>query len=150
MSFSFEEEKNGKMSLLDAEISQENGKFVTTVYRKSTFSGVYTHFESFLPSTYKFDMLYTLVYRCFTLCSDWSEFHKVLVTLKEIFQRNGYPKSFIDKCYKKFLDRLHIRKPTSANIGKEGFTVSVTLCGADFFTSQNQNKKCYEKHFKLL
>ena len=148
--FSFEEEKNGKMSFLDVEISQENGKFVTTVYRKSTFSGVYTHFESFLPSTYKFDMLYTLVYRCFTLCSDWSEFHKVLVTLKEIFQRNGYPKSFIDKCYKKFLDRLHITKPTSANIGKEGFTVSVTLCGADFFTSQNQNKKCYEKHFKLL
>ena len=28
MSFSFEEEKNGKMSFIDVEISQENGKFV--------------------------------------------------------------------------------------------------------------------------
>ena len=53
MSFSFEEEKNGKISLLDVKISREKGKFLTTVYRKPTFSGVYTHFESFLPSTHK-------------------------------------------------------------------------------------------------
>ena len=70
MSFSFEDEKNGNMSFLDVEISQENGKFGTTVCRKPNFSGVYTHFESFLPSTHKFGMLYTLAYKCFTLCSD--------------------------------------------------------------------------------
>ena len=82
MSFSFEKEKNGKMPFLDVEISRENCNFVTTVYRKPTFSGVYTHFESFLPSTYKFGMIYTLVYRCFILCSDWTKFHAELVTLK--------------------------------------------------------------------
>ena len=53
MSFSFEQEKNGKLSFLDVEVSREKGKFVTTVYRKPTFSGVYTHFESFLPTVYK-------------------------------------------------------------------------------------------------
>ena len=37
------------------------------------------------------------------LCSDWTKLHRELVTLKEIFQRNGYPKSFIDKCFKKLL-----------------------------------------------
>ena len=58
--------KNDKMSFLDVEISRENATFVTTIYRQPTFSGVYTHFESFLPSTHKFGMLYTLVYRCFT------------------------------------------------------------------------------------
>ena len=62
MSFLFEERENGKMSFLDAEISGENSKFVTTVCCKLAFSGVYTHFESFLLSTYKFGMLYTLVY----------------------------------------------------------------------------------------
>ena len=81
--------------------------------------GVYTHFESFLPSTHKFGMLYTLVYRCFTLCSDWTKFHEELETLKEIFQRNGYLKLFIDKCFKKFLDRLHIIKPTWAGVEKK-------------------------------
>ena len=82
--FHLRKRKNGKMSFLDVEISQENGKLVATVYRKPTFSGAYTHFERFLPSTHKLGMLYTLVYRCFTLCSDWSKFHKELVTLKEI------------------------------------------------------------------
>ena len=50
MSFSFEQEKNGKLSFLDVEISREKGKFVTTIYRKPTFSGVYNHFENFLPT----------------------------------------------------------------------------------------------------
>ena len=84
MSFLFEK-KNGKMSFLDVEISLENGKFVTTVCHKTTFTGVYNHFESFLPSTYKFSILYTLDYRCFTLCSDWIKFHRELVTLKDTF-----------------------------------------------------------------
>ena len=106
------EKKKGKMSFLDVKISRENGKFVTTVYPKPTLSGVYSHFESFLPSTYKFGMLYILVYRCFTLWSDWTKFHRELVTWKEIFQGNGHPTSFIDKCFKKFFDRLHIIKPT--------------------------------------
>ena len=47
-------------------------------------------------------MLYTLAYGFSTLCSDWKKFHKELVTLKETFQRNDYPKSFIDKCLKSF------------------------------------------------
>ena len=46
MKFSFEE-KNGKLSLLDVEVSREGNKLATTVYRKPTFWGVYTHFDSF-------------------------------------------------------------------------------------------------------
>ena len=34
MSLSFEKEKNDKMSFLHVEISQKNGKFVTTIYVK--------------------------------------------------------------------------------------------------------------------
>ena len=75
MSFSFEQEKNGKLPFLDVEVSREKGKIVTTVYRKPTFSGAYTHFESFLPTVYKFGMVYSLVYRCFKICSDWTKFH---------------------------------------------------------------------------
>ena len=116
MSFSSDKEKNGKMSFLDVEVSRENGRFKTAVYRKPTFSGVYTHFECFLLSSNKFGMIYTLVYRCFTLCSAWREFYRELVTLvKEILQRNRYLTSFRDKCFKTFLHRLHI-KPTLATV----------------------------------
>ena len=75
------------MSFLDLEVSREKGKFVTTVYRKPTFSGVYTHFESFLPTIYKFGMVYTLAYRCFKISSDWTKFHEELSFLKQVFKK---------------------------------------------------------------
>ena len=74
-------------------------------------------------------MPYTLVYRCFTLYSEWSKLHRELVALKEIFQRNGYPKSFIEKCFKKFLDRLHIIKPTSATVEKKALHLVLPYLG---------------------
>ena len=47
MNFTFEQEKNGKFSFLDVEVSRDGNTFVTSVYREPTFSGVYTHFDSF-------------------------------------------------------------------------------------------------------
>ena len=67
MKFSFGEEKSEKLSFLNEEVSREGNKFATTVYPKPTFSGVYTHFDSFLTTTYKFSMIYTLVFRCFSI-----------------------------------------------------------------------------------
>ena len=49
MSFSFEQQINDKLSFLDVEASRQQGKSVTSVYRKTTFSGVHTYFDSFLP-----------------------------------------------------------------------------------------------------
>ena len=51
INFSFEMEKDGQMPFLDVNVFRENGKFVTTVYRKETFTGVYTNFSSFIPLT---------------------------------------------------------------------------------------------------
>ena len=50
MSFSFEQELNGKLLFPDVEVSRQQDKFVTTVYRKPSFSGVYTHFDNFLST----------------------------------------------------------------------------------------------------
>ena len=95
MSFSFEQEVNGKLSFLYVEVSRQKGKFVTTVGRKPTFSDVYTHFDSFLPTDYKFSRIYTLAYRCFKICSDCTRFHEELNFLKHVSLKNGYPLSFI-------------------------------------------------------
>ena len=45
-----ETKKENKLSFLDVEIIRKQEKFTTTIYRKPTFSGVYSNFESFLPS----------------------------------------------------------------------------------------------------
>ena len=53
INFSLEKENEGRLSFLDINIFREKGKFVTNVYRKRTFSGVYINFDSFIPETYK-------------------------------------------------------------------------------------------------
>ena len=65
MSFSMETERHNKLSFVDVEIIRKEVKFTTIIFRKPTFSCVYSNFERFLPSVYKFGMVYTLVYRYF-------------------------------------------------------------------------------------
>ena len=64
MSFTIETEQNNKMSFLNVNVIREQGKFITSVYRKPIFSGVYTHSDSFLPDTYNIGFGYALVSQC--------------------------------------------------------------------------------------
>ena len=67
MSLTTETEQNNKISFLDVKVIRQQGKFITGAYQKPTFSGVYSHFDSFLLDTYKAGMIYTLVNRCFRI-----------------------------------------------------------------------------------
>ena len=129
MSFSMETEKENKLSFLDVEVIREQGKFTTSIYRKPTFSGVYSNFERFLPSVYKFGMVYTLVYRCFRICSNWTQFHTELIYLKGIFQKNSYPKNFIDKCFKRFLNNVHLVKENVPTVEKKRLLLVLPYLG---------------------
>ena len=107
LSCTLENEKDNRMSFLDVNIICKKDKFTTSVYRKPTFSEIYTHFDSFLPSSNKIGLLHTLLYRCFRICSDWTKFHKELVKLTDVFKNNGYPENFINNCFKVLLDNKY-------------------------------------------
>ena len=64
-------------------------------------------------------MVNTLVYRCFIICSNWTQFHTELIFLKGIFQKNGYPENFIDKFVKKFLNNIHLIKENIPTVEKK-------------------------------
>ena len=51
--FSIEKEEDGCLPFLDVNIFRENDQFATNVYRKKTFSEVYTNFKSFTPENIK-------------------------------------------------------------------------------------------------
>ena len=74
-------------------------------------------------------MIYTLVFRCFRICSDWNKFHKEIIFLKDIFLKNGYPTSFIDKCFKTLLDQLFIKKPQVLTVEKKTLTLVLPFLG---------------------
>ena len=88
---------------LDVAIILEDKTFTTSVYGKPIFSRVYTHFDSFLPSTYKFGTVCTLAYRCLGICSSWTKLRNELLSLKTFFLKNGYPENYMSKCFKKLI-----------------------------------------------
>ena len=107
ISLTIENENDNRMSFLDVNIIREKDKFITSVYSKPTFRGIYTHFDSFLPSSNKIGLLHTLLYRCFRICSDWTKFHLEFFKLTDAFKNNGYSENFINNCFKVFLDNKY-------------------------------------------
>ena len=94
--FTFEIEDQNSFSFLDIKIIRNTEKkvFETSVYRKSTFSGVFTNFKSFIPMTYKTGLLETMLFRCFSICSSYEKFHEEIAKLKKNFKRNSYREKF--------------------------------------------------------
>ena len=73
--FFIEKEEDGRLPFLDINIFGEYDKFSTNVYRKKTFSGVYTNFKSFIPETYKIGLIKSFLFQYFSLCSDFIKFY---------------------------------------------------------------------------
>ena len=126
---SLEKENDGRLSFLDINIFRGKGKFITNVYRKKTFSGVYTNFNSFIPETYKTVLIESLLFRCFNLCSDFSKFHHEINISKGILYKNSYPCDFVDKCIKKFLDKVLTQKVVVRTVPKKDLMIVLPYLG---------------------
>ena len=94
--FTSETENETSISFLDIKISTDNSKFTNSVYLKPTFSGDFTNYGSFIPKSYKYNLLFTLLHTAFKLCSNFELFHQEIDKLKTIFENSGYRKSFVD------------------------------------------------------
>ena len=94
---------------------------MTSVYRKPTFSGVFTNFGSLIPKSYKYNLLFALLHRRFKLCSNFERLHQEIDKLTTIFENNGYPKSFVGFCIKKYLDKVFIKKSSTESLKKRTY-----------------------------
>ena len=74
--FTSEFQINDSFSFLDVKIKRSSNHLVTSVFRKATFSGVFSNFKMFMLVTYKFGLVYTLLHGSFSICSLYEKFHK--------------------------------------------------------------------------
>ena len=86
-------------------VNNDKDVFSTSLYRKKTFTGLYTDFSSLAPTKYKINLVRVLIYRAFHICSSYHNFHEEIVRIKKILSDNCFPKSLIDRIIKNFLDR---------------------------------------------
>ena len=93
--FTMEREMSGELPFMDVLIAKVDGKLRRSVYRKPTFRGLYTRWDSFCSTTYKTGLIKSLVARAKKICSE-ETFQDELNFLRTTFLKNGYPGSVVD------------------------------------------------------
>ena len=109
LKFTFEKEENDRLPFLDVLVEKSNEGFLTSVFRKPTFTGQYFRWDSFGPTKRKTNLIETLVHRALMICSKRKLQHE-LENISSILRNNGYPESIIQIAMSKKI-ALFNRKP---------------------------------------
>ena len=94
--FTREDEISGTLPYMDVKVMRSDDRIITSTYRKPTFTGLYTPWDSYSPTTYKINLVRSLAHRARRICSP-TMIESELNTLRGIFLRNGYPGHVLDK-----------------------------------------------------
>ena len=109
LQFTVEHENDNCLSFLDVSVLRSAGGFPkTTVYRKPTWSGLYLHFFSHAPLSYKRNLVHCLFQRAYRrpICSsDLFSYESNILT--QTLLANGYPTAFITK----YSQNLNAKEP---------------------------------------
>ena len=119
--FSIEKEEDGCLPFLDVNIFRKNDKFATNVYREKAFS--------FIPETYKIGLIKSLLFWCFSLCSDFIKSHHEIDKLKSILYKNSYARDLVDRCIKEFLDKILAPKSVVSTVPRKNLVIGLPYLG---------------------
>jgi hypothetical protein len=104
--FTKEDETDNKLAFLDVTINRRNDQFVTSVFRKRTFTGLSTNYFSNIFHQYKLSAIYALIFRAYHLCSNYHLFHQEVCFLKSYFSKNNFPMPLFESVVKKVLGKV--------------------------------------------
>ena len=146
INFTSEEESHNSLPFLDVHVRRNNNKYITSVYRKPTFSGVYTNYDSFIPASYKSSLLSTLLYRAFSICSSWDRIHTEFETIRSVMLRNGFPVELIDRGITSFLSRLHKPRQSQQDDKQEPVMIVLPFLGRYTKLLEKKIKQSLRQH----
>ena len=95
-------ENDNSFSFLDIKIVLITNNLKHLFIENKTFSGVFTHYEIYVDQTYKKSLIDTLLFRCFSICSDYTSFHLEVENLREILKKNSYPSGIMEQSIRSF------------------------------------------------
>ena len=110
LKFTIEKEQNNSLSFLAVVVEKEGTGFLTSIYRKPTFTGQYIRWNSFSPKSRKISLIKTLVHRTLMICSK-TKLGSELDRVKQLLIENGYPDDVLIPCIKQKLANFAAVKP---------------------------------------
>ena len=88
--FAYEKQIKNKLPFLDILISN-NENLQTSVFHKKTYTGLLLNYFSFVPNSYKYGLIKTLIDRMYRINSTWTSFDIDLKNFKQVLLKNQYP-----------------------------------------------------------
>ena len=101
--FTMDVEEDCKLNFLDTVVDKNKGNFTLDMYRKSTFTGQYVHWDSLIPLCYKIGLVKSLLCRAYSICTGWQRIKKEFDFIRTCLTRNGFPHKVFDQCIDSFL-----------------------------------------------
>ena len=145
LSFTMEEESNGQLQFLDVQVKRGDSSFLTSVYRKPTFTGLYLNWHSFVLKSRKLNLIRCLSYRALNICSE-CKIDNELRAIRDIFIDYRYPEDVIDSNIKYMVTKF---RDTNKVFGPLKCPVYFRLPWVGFATESIANKitssvyRCY-------
>ena len=110
--FTVENSQNGTLPYLDVKVFAANDDIGFTVFRKPTFTGRLLNFKSLVPKIWKRNTVHAMIFRAYHLTSSWKFFHEEVQKIKDILCFNNYPKWWLEKSLRGFLDKIYAPEET--------------------------------------
>ena len=97
-----------------------------------------------MDQTYKKSLIDTLLFRCFSICSDYTLFHLEVENLREILKKNSYPSGIIEQSIKSFLNRLHVPKKVIPTVPKKELFIVLPYLGTLSSNLKRKLRTCFK------
>ena len=165
LKFTCEFENQRKLPFSDVLVHKEENGFLTSIYHKTTFTGLDTRNDSFSPKRQKISLIKCLINRTQKI-SSVKFLEKDLVNLKSIFLSNGYPGRLLDKLFdynnnnkEKFIGPekcpVYLKLPWLGDISENYFEKALKNTTEKTFSQQNSSAffllgLSYHLHLKIL
>ena len=102
------EKVKNSLPFLDTRVIRNVDKYITTVYHKPTFTGVYLNWKSLTARKYKIGLINCLLNRIWRICTTQQHKDEEVAQLKLILAKNEYPSDIINDTIDKYIARISL------------------------------------------
>jgi len=145
LKFTIEKEQNNSLNFLDVLVGKEGTGYLTSIYRKPTFTGQYIRWNSFSPRTRKISLIKPLVHRALMICSN-TKLGSELDKIKQLLIEHGHPAFDLLSCINQKLANFAAEQAFS----QEKCPVYLKLPWIGNVSSKFQNQSSKRQYILLL
>nr|XP_027231121.1 uncharacterized protein LOC113822785 [Penaeus vannamei] len=148
--FTCELESNGKLPFLDVSISRDNNSFSTATYKKPTYTGLTTKFDSFIPVKYKTNLINTFINRAYKISKSYLIFTKEIDSITDILRRNGFPLFVIQRSIRQTLNNIFVKREPVQLAAKDTIYINLPYIGPMSYTIRRKLVNLINVHYSTV